>query len=512
LTVVQPDRGPAPASPRSALPLAVDLDGTLLATDTLFEAIAAQLRTQPLLTLWLLLCLPFSIARVKRRLQGAARIDVATLPVNDAVAAYVRRAKEQGRPVWLVSAADQSVVDAAAARFGTFDRAVGSNGAVNNKGSAKARLLQEAFPQGFEYIGDSPADMKVWRAAAAASHVGGGPARSRRIEAMGRPVAAAFERKPGGFKAWRKALRLHQWAKNLLIFVAPVLALAILDPAVFIKLVAAFVLMGLVASGTYVVNDLLDLDADRRHHSKQKRPFASGALKLWQGFLIAPLLILAGLGGAAVLSTPFAVTLVVYLALTLSYSLFLKRVALLDVLVLAFLYTLRLIMGGVLAGVPVTEWLLVFSMFLFVSLSLAKRHVEVGRKAAAGERLLANRGYRADDAPLTLGLGLAAAAASPLIMVLYLMASAWPSGLYVSPNALWAAPVILSLWLSRIWLLANRLELDDDPVTFAVKDSASLLLGALLGAAFLLAVTGSPVSLNAFGLGALEQARPDLRP
>ncbi len=501
---------PAPAKPD--LPLIVDLDGTLLRTDTLFECIAENMRTRPIWTLIQMMLLPFAIAKIKARLQRGADIDVTTLPVNEDVAGYCREAKAAGRTVWLVSAADQDTVSRIADQFGFFDRAIGSDGVVNNKGGNKARLLQQAFPEGFEYIGDSPADMKVWKAGKAASHVGGGSARKAAIEATGVEVVKSFPRKEFSLKAWRKAMRMHQWAKNSLIFVAPVLALEIMNPDALIRCLIAFPLIGLVASGTYFINDLLDLKADRSHHSKYKRPFASGSIKLWQGFVAAPLMIVTGVIGGALLSPPFAITMLLYLVITLSYSLALKRMPLLDTMVLGFLYTLRLIMGGVLVSVPVTQWLVVFSMFLFVSLSLAKRHVEVARKAAAGERKIANRGYKAEDAPLTLGLGLATATASPIILVLYLMDSAWPSGMYMSPSALWAAPIVLSLWLMRVWMLANRVELDDDPVTFAVKDKYSIALGGVLGLAFLIAVVGSPVSLSWLGLQTPAQVLPQALP
>lgn len=484
-----------PATQPGALPLAVDLDGTLLLTDTLFEAVAERMRTRPLWTLMQLIQLPFAIARVKARLQRGADIDVDTLPVNPSVLAYCREAKAAGRTLCLASAADQPTVDAVAARFGLFDQAVGSDGDVNNKSGAKANRLRQMFPGGFEYIGDSPADMKVWAAAKAASIVGGGRARANAVVRAGTPVARIFERRgeraAGTFKAWRKALRLHQWAKNALIFVAPLLAMK-LSAAALLPCLIALPLIGMLASGNYIFNDLLDLKADRRHHSKNARPFASGRIKLWQGFAAAPLLAICGFAGGFLLSPLFAATMASYIVVTLGYSLLLKRTPLVDALLLGFLYTLRLIMGGVLTGTPLTQWLLVFSMFLFVSLSLAKRHVEVVRKAAAGETRVANRGYRAEDAPLTLALGLATATASPVILVLYLIDSAWPSNIYAAPDALWVAPVVLSLWLMRIWLLANRAELDDDPVIFAIKDPQSLALGAFLVGAFLVAAIGLP--------------------
>lgn len=477
----------------SALPLAVDLDGTLLLTDTLFEAVAINLKRRPLWTLLQLLILPFAIASTKARLTRGVNLDIDYLPINADVLAYCRDARAEGRELLLVTAADQSVANQAGARFGNlFQHVVGSDGKTNNKGGAKARKLQALCPNGFEYVGDSPADMKVWRKAKAASFVGGGAARGRAIARLKIPVARRFERPKATLKVWRKALRLHQWAKNALVFIAPILAMQYDRPLVMAQCLAAWVLMGVLASGTYVLNDLLDLDADRRHHSKKKRAFAAGAIKLWQGFVAAPVLILIGVGGAAVLSLPFAIAMLAYLTTTLTYSMVLKRIPLLDAMILGFLFTLRIIMGGVLVGVPVTEWLIVLSMFLFVSLSLAKRHVEVLRKTAQGERKVANRGYVAEDAALTLGFGLATATATPMILVLYLLDERNIRGLYGNAGWLWAAPVVLSLWLMRVWLLANRGELDDDPVSFAVKDPQSLVLGAFLAACFAAAAVGLP--------------------
>ena len=485
------------------IPLAVDLDGTLVFTDTLFEALAEHMRRRPLWTIWQMIQLPFAIARVKARIQGEARIDIASLPVNEDVLAYCRRARAAGRKVWLVSAADQGIVSEVADRFGVFDRAVGSDGTTNNKGANKGKFLAREAPQGFEYIGDSRADMKVWVMAKAASIVGGGEPRRRAVERMGVPVAMTFERPSRGPGAWLKALRIHQWAKNTLIFVPAILAMKITDPGTLATLLIALPLIGAMASGTYILNDLVDLSADRSHPTKKNRPFASGRLKLWQGFVAAPLLIVGGLIGGLTISPGFAVTMLSYLIVTLAYSFKLKRAALADAMTLSFLYTMRLVMGAVLAGVTLSHWLMVFSMFLFVSLSLAKRHVEVVRRAGMGERRVANRGYRAEDAGLTLGLGIATATIAPLIMVLYLIESAWPSGNYPTPEALWVAPVMLSLWLMRVWLLANRGELDDDPVVFAIKDPQSIAIGIVLALGFVAAVTLPPGTAQMLNMNVL---------
>ncbi len=479
---------PVAATPAGAgLPLIVDLDGTLLRTDTLMEAFADNLRRRPLQTVLSVLKLPFiGIARFKRELTANTQVDIDVLPANDAVIAHIQAARDAGRKVWLVSAADQKMVDAVAARFGFFDRAIGSDGVRNLKGARKAKLLAESFPDGFEYVGDSPADVKVWRVGLVAAHVGGGEARRRQLEKQGVKVTASLPTGAtgSGAKAWRKELRMHQWAKNGMLFVAPVLALRLLNAETFGYCLAGFLCLSLMASGTYLLNDLVDLSADRRHHTKRNRPFASGRIKLWQGMIVSPALIAGGMAAGWLVSPLFGVCLVIYLVTTLSYSFYIKRVPLLDTLLLAFLYTLRLVMGGVLAGVPVTEWLLVFSMFLFFSLSLAKRHVEVVRKADAGINHVANRGYVARDAALTLGMGLASATATPVILALYIIGEARPSGLYSHPEMLWGAPIMLTLWLSRVWLLANRAELDDDPVSFAVRDPISILIGAGLAVFF----------------------------
>lgn len=480
---------PATGSDTERLPLAVDLDGTLLLTDTLFEALAEHIRRRPFWAVWQLVQLPFAIARIKDRLTADVRLGVDRLPVNESVLAYCLEAKASGRPVWLVSAADQKIVERIAERFPVFDRVIGSDGKINNKGSAKARILEQMAPGGFEYIGDSPADFKVWKKAARASHVDKGGPRRRSIENSGTPVSRSFDRPSGGIATWLKALRLHQWAKNALIFVPAILAMRIFEPDIAIKLLIAFPLLGMVASGTYVLNDLLDLQADRSHRSKHRRPFASGRLKLWQGFVVGPSLIIAGLVGGFLLSPAFATTLLSYLVITLVYSIRLKRAALADATALAFLYTLRLIMGAVIATVALSQWLLVFSMFLFFSLSMAKRHVEVLQRATSDQTYVSNRGYRAEDVGLTLALGLSTATAAPVIMVLYIIESASPSGLYSAPEALWAAPVVLSLWLMRVWLLANRNALHDDPVVFAIKDPQSLLAGVVIGLSFAAAAT-----------------------
>ncbi len=290
-------------------------------------------------------------------------------------------------------------------------------------------------------------------------------------------------------RIWLKALRAHQWSKNLLVFAPLALggAAALHLPAI-LDVVGLFVCMSALASGTYLVNDLGDLKSDRRHRSKKNRPLASGAISVRAGAVAALTLIALGLVGATLISRPAAAGLAAYLVLTLAYSIRLKRSPILDVTVLGVLYSLRLLIGAAAAQTTASVWLLTFALFFFVSLSLAKRHSEIVAAKAAAQTILPGRGYLVEDGPVTLSLGISAAVASVLIVVLYLTDEAFPSGVYAHPQFLWAVPLLLHLWVSRIWLLAHRGQMDDDPVAFAVRDKTSLLVAALLALALLAAL------------------------
>lgn len=476
----------APRPSAGTIPLIVDLDGALLKTDTLMEMAAASFFRRPLRTLWTLRAGLGGRARLKAALATGHELDVAVLPLRAELMDYLHGQRLSGRALHLVSAADQRVVDRVAAELDLFHGAHGSREGVNLKGRRKAAFIQERFPDGFAYAGDSAADLHVWREADAVLLAGTRPGVARRARALGKPMEAEFHAEPAGLKVWAKALRVHQWTKNLLIFVPLLLS----DHAGLhgaLVATAGFILMSMAASATYLVNDIADLGGDRRHRTKRNRPLASGALPLIQAALVAPVLLVAAFAGALWLAPGFAAALLIYLALTLAYSMRLKRVAMLDVFVLAALYTLRLVMGTVLSDTHFSPWLLTFSAFFFLSMSLAKRHVEVASAKGPPDQNLPGRGYRPGDAVLTLGIGLASSAAAVLMIIQYMMAEAFPSDVYRFPAALWATPVLLGLWVSRIWLLAQRGELDDDPVSFAVKDRISICLGLVLVTAFLLA-------------------------
>jgi len=300
-------------------------------------------------------------------------------------------------------------------------------------------------------------------------------------------VVETFPAKPATWRTWAKALRLHQWAKNGLIFVAPLLAGVIHEPAALAAACLAFLAFGLMASATYLINDLVDLEADRGHRSKRNRPLASGLLPIRDGLLAVPVLGLAVGGLLFLLPAAFAAVAAVYATVTLAYSLHVKRVPILDMMVLAGLFTVRILAGIAAAGTALTPWLLTFSMFFFLSLAGIKRYTECQAMAAEGRQSVPGRGYRAGDGPWLMALGAGSGFCSILVFFIYLVDDHSPMRHYATPEWLWFDCIILGYWLSRAWLLATRGEMNDDPVLFAVKDRLSLVLGAVTALTVLLA-------------------------
>ena len=460
-------------------PLVIDLDGILLKTSSFDETLLDALREHPLAVLEL----PFELIKgrsaVKAFLAGKSPLDVETWPVRGEVLDYIKTQAEAGRRVVLATDADRMVAEAVATRFPFISEIIAADSSCTMMGKAKADRLRARFPDGFIYAGGKATDLAVWKAAGASVLVNAADGIVRRAERVAEPLAV-FPRAPLTLKVLRRSLRLHQWAKNALLFVPLMLGGKAGDVSAWLDAILGFVALGFAASATYVVNDLWDLPSDRHHWSKGSRPMASGDLSIRTGVLMAFAGLAIGFGLAASAGAAAIAILALYVAMTLAYSFALKRVPILDVLVLASLFTIRLGFGIVLTDVRLSPWLLVFSMFVFLSLSMAKRHTEVLRLAERGLDAMAGRGYVASDAPITLGIGLAAMLGAVLIMVLYLIEDAFPLGLYANPAALWAIPPILFLFLGRIWLLAQRGQLHDDPVAFALKDRVSLLLGLLM--------------------------------
>ena len=426
---------------------------------------------------------------VAEHLTRLGYVDAESLPLRRDFLDYLQRERANGRELHLAASAMQPVADAVAARLGIFGSARGSENGVELRGDAKLHHLQQRFPDGFSYAGGGADDIPVWRGATSIVTVGASPATQRTAARLGPPIEREFPPARRSLRDWIRALRLHQWSKNLLLFVPLLLAHKYGDLAAFMQVAAAFVAFGCVASGTYLINDLSDLKADRAHPTKRFRLVARGDLGAMPALLLALVLIAGGLIGGAVLGLGFAGLLVLYVAMTLAYSLHLKTVPIFDAFLLGSLYTLRILMGSVVIHVTNSPWLLSFTMFSFFSLSLAKRHLEIARATEAGVTgKLPGRGYVASDAPLTLSFGVSASLCAILILFFYVTNDAYSTNLYAHPHWLWLIGVWVFLWFARIWLLTHRGELNDDPVLFAVRDPLSYVLGLLVAGTFVMAV------------------------
>ncbi|MGB4335899.1 MAG: UbiA family prenyltransferase [Chromatiaceae bacterium] len=469
-------------------PLAVDLDGSLVRTDTLWETLFTLLRNQPFALIAAIFSLRHGRAAFKARLVILAPLEVASLPLNNELIDWLRQEGATGRRLVLATATHHRVAQAIADRVGLFAQVLASDGHHNLKGPAKAAALVEHFGQGgFDYVGDARADLPVWVAARHAIVVGG----PRLVRAAGQVarVERVFAPPPRAPALWR-ALRIHQWAKNLLLFLPLLAAHQVGDGAQLLAAGLAFLAFGLTASAVYLLNDLLDLSADRRHPSKCRRPFAAGTLPLAWGLLLAPLLLL---GAAAIsglwLPAPFGAVLVGYFLLASAYSFALKRLPILDVMTLAALYTLRVIAGAAAVAIWPSFWLLAFSLFLFLSLALVKRYAELDGLQARGDLTAAGRGWHVDDLPLIGGLGTAAGLAAVLVLALYIDSEP-ARRLYQLPEALWLLTPLLLYWVSRLWFKTHRSEMHEDPVVFALRDKVSLGIGGVAVAIVLLATQG----------------------
>lgn len=468
------------------VPLVLDVDDALLLTDLLHETAVAYLKMNPLggvfqMARWLMK----GKAVLKRELSLRVALALDNLPVNEELVSFARAAHAQGRKVGLATAADQLLALRLARRFDFVSFVIASDGLINLKGANKAAALTAKLPGGFAYAGDSKSDLPVWGQASAIILSGASAKVAGRARLLDKPIEAEFDRPKLGLRGWSKALRVHQWAKNVLVFVPLVLSGLASHPIAGAHAVVAFLAMSLMASGTYLLNDLFDLADDRAHWTKRERPLASGKLRIKHGVAASAALVVASLALAASLGLPSLALIVAYMATTLGYSFYLKRQPIVDVFALGALFTMRLGLGIVAVGAAPSAWLLVFSMFLFTSLSFAKRQTEIQRGLAKGLKAIGGRGYLATDAALVLAMGVATGMTAVTIMVLYIMNDAFSATFYREPVFLWVFPAVLFMWISRIWLVCHREQLNDDPVAFAIRDRLSIFLGAAMGAAFL---------------------------
>lgn len=467
----------------------VDLDGALVRTDLLIETAFALFRQAPLSILRAPFWLLRGKAELKRRIAAEAPFDAANLPYNEAVLERVRREAGAGRRIALATAADERLARAVAAHVGLFDDVFASDGSINLAGPRKRDRLVEAYGEGgFDYLANGRVDLPVWERARRVILV----SPERGVEtALGGRARELLEPARPALRAALRAIRPHQWLKNLLILAPLAAAHRADEPALLVQAALAFLCFCLCASGVYVLNDLLDLDADRRHVSKRARPFASGDLPVVWGLWLAPGLLGAALLLAALLlPAAFLGMLGLYLTGTLLYSFWFKRIVLLDAITLAGLYTARILAGGAAVGVALSFWLLAFSMFFFLSLAMVKRYTELrALQERGGAARAPGRGYEAGDLETIAMLGGASGYISVLVLALYVDSDA-VTKVYRFPEAIWLVCPALLYWVSRIWLGARRGKLHDDPVVFAARDGVSrwLFAGILVVFAFATAV------------------------
>lgn len=468
--------------------LVVDLDGTLIRSDMLYESFWSSFSQDWRTPLWAVAGLMRGRAALKARMAQCGAPDPATLPFTPEVLEYVKTWRDGGGRTALVTAADQALAESIADYLGVFDEVHGSDGRTNLKGREKANFLVARFGErGYIYIGDSSADIPVWKSAATAVTVGLANGLRDTVQAM--HADATHLAPPASIvPAALRAMRPHQWLKNLLIFF-PLLAAHLFSTLALGQAFVAFLAYSLVASSVYLLNDLLDLASDRAHPRKRKRPLASGALPLATGMALVPVLLFAGLALSLTLAPLFLLVICGYYLLTIAYSLWLKRRPIIDICTLASLYTLRVTAGAAATGLALSVWLLAFSAFLFFALAAVKRQAELVDMAQRGLQSVAGRGYRVSDLPVVTQMATASGFVAVLVLMLYVNEPTVLT-LYTAPVLIWGACLVLLYWIARMVLIAQRGEMEDDPVVFAARDRVSqiafvVIVGLFVGAGLL---------------------------
>jgi 4-hydroxybenzoate polyprenyltransferase len=459
-------------------PLCVDLDGSVVRTDLLLESLLVLLKRNPVYLLLALAWLIQGRAVLKAEIARRVELDPGALPYNMDLVVWLRTERARGRQLWLCTGANERLATTVAGHLGIFDGVIASDAKRNLTGRQKAECLVRSFGfRAFDYCGNERRDLAIWNCSNGAIVVSHGSALRERV-ASRVPLLQTFSSGEHRIRAAIRALRPHQWAKNVLLFVPLLAAHRTGDLALVGSCVLAYVSFCLCASSVYVLNDMLDLQSDRAHVRKSKRPFASGDLPVRVGFVLVPALIAAAAFVASTLPVQFLLVLAGYYVLTTAYSLVLKGMILVDAIALAGLYTLRIVAGAVAVGVALSFWLLLFSVFLFLSLAMVKRYAELDSLRRRGQLQAAGRDYDVEDLPMLESVGISAGYVSVLILALYVN-SPGTLLLYRRPEILWLLCVLLLYWITRIWMKTHRGKMHDDPVVFAMRDRVSLATGVL---------------------------------
>jgi 4-hydroxybenzoate polyprenyltransferase/phosphoserine phosphatase len=454
----------------------VDLDGTLVKSDTLVDSLLVLVRTHPRSVVKTFRWVMDGKAALKAQVGRIVSLDVAHLPYNRPLLAFLEQERAKGRRIYLATGADTKLAGKIAAHLGLFDAVLASDGDKNLTGDNKLAGLRAEFgDEGFDYIGNAGPDLPLLQHAGEAMLANPHASLTGKLKSRKINIGRRFEDRASRRKAFLKAIRLHQWAKNILIFVPLLLAHSLKLP-LLLNAVLAFFCFSLCASATYIVNDLLDIEADRRHPKKRLRPFAAGDLQVSTGVAIIVIFMAAAFAGTYFLPLEFLGWLALYLVVTLSYSLALKRVVLVDVILLSGLYTVRMLAGGAATYTEISTWLAGFSVFLFFSLAMVKRFSELQNLRERGNTPSNGRGYLVADIEQLRSFGTSSAYAAVVVFSLYISGSNVTT-LYRHPIRMWLIVPLMLLWISRVWLLASRGEMNEDPVIFAVTDRMSLLIG-----------------------------------
>jgi 4-hydroxybenzoate polyprenyltransferase len=466
-------------------PLCVDLDGTLVKSDTLLDGLCLFARRHPLefwrVPLWVLR----GRAHLKLEVGQRAPLNPARLPYNTGLLRFLHTERRAGRQIILTTGASGSLAQRVASHLGIFDGVLASDGTTNLTRGRKLARLKEEFGA-FDYVGNSRADLPLLSQARVPMLANPTPGLRLAVRSRKIPVACSFvDRKPT-LGRMIKAIRVHQWAKNVLLFL-PLLMSHNLTPSAVGAAIAAFFCFSFAASASYLINDMLDIDNDRRHSSKRLRPFASGDLSVGRGMALVVALAAGSVAFLPVLSRSFDLWLALYIVSTMAYSFYLKQVAVVDVILLSSLYTLRLLAGGAATETEISPWLAGFSTFLFLSLAMVKRFNELENLRERGATRTHGRGYLVSDLEQIRSFGTSAATAAVVVFMLYIARSD-VTALYRHSARLWLIVPLLIYWIYRVWLIASRGELDDDPVVFAMRDKVSLAVGGLVVTVALLAI------------------------
>jgi len=453
--------------------LVVDLDNSLLKIDLFKESLGKSLLKRPLVFFKTVMLALNSIALAKTFISKECKTDCHTLPYNNKILDIIDSYRKKGYLILLATGAPQAYAHSIANHLGLFDEVIATNEQINNVGINKLESIKKHVNDSFIYLNDSVKDLPVWLHCKKAILIGDNGRVKNMLIKNNVEIIDTVKKEKSIIEILLKQLRVHQWSKNMLLFVPALLSHQLLEPGVFLNALCSFIAFSLLASSIYVLNDIIDVDYDRKHPMKKNRPIAAGDLSMLRAYAVLLVCFLIGGWMAMLLGTTFLFVMAVYIILNLLYSLYFKRIIILDVLLLMSFYTLRIIAGHIPDTFPFSPWLLSFSVFLFFSLAFLKRYVNIILENNVSTKN--GTGYSINDSNILKSFGVGSGIISTLVLILY-TGSEQVQPFYLTPMILiFLAPIML-YWICRIWLLADRGLIKDDPILFAIKDKISYVV------------------------------------